>query len=221
MLCGEGPFAAALRNRGITWEAPGISTVKYFEKLGVLESKPLLVHCVTVDPGDIASMAKHGARVAHCPTSNAKLGHGVAPLREMLSKRLMVGLGTDSVASNNRLDLISEARMCCLLHRACDGDSAEPSAESVLRMATLDGARALGLDDRIGSLEVGKEADLIAISLAGSHCAPVHDAAATIVFSSTPGDVVLTVVAGQVLFEEDKVPHVSEHELQKRIEGML
>lgn len=221
LLRGVGPFATALRARGIDWKAPGISTIKYFESLGVLESKPLLVHCVTVDREDIALMARRGVRVAHCPTSNAKLGHGVAPLRRMLSAGLKVALGTDSVASNNRCDMISEARMCCLLHRAHDCDGAEPSAESVLRLATLDGARVLGIDDRIGSLEIGKQADLIAIDLSESHSVPVRDVQAAIVFSALPGDVTLTMVAGRVLFEEGKLRTLPEDELQKRVQGLL
>src|SRR4030095_10580267 len=163
MLAGEGDFARGLKERGIEWVAPGVSTVKYLDTLGVLETSPLLVHCVRVDEDDIALLERHSARVAHCPRSNAKLGHGAAPLAAMCIAAIEVGLGTDSVASNNLCDLIEESRFCGLIHRGASREFRQPSAQRLLRLATLDGARALRLDRQIGSLEANKQADLIAI----------------------------------------------------------
>lgn len=217
MLRGGGPFAAALNARGIDWQAPGVSTIKYFESLGVLESKPLLVHCVTVDEDDIALMANRGARVAHCPTSNAKLGHGVAPLMRMLGMGVSVGLGTDSVASNNRCDLIGEARSCCLLQRASCGEYGNPSAESALRLATLDGAQVLGLGELIGSLEPGKQADLVTINLSSSHVTPVHDVAAALVFSALASDVSMTMVAGRMLFNGGRLHTMTDYDVLSQV----
>ncbi|MEK6321891.1 MAG: amidohydrolase family protein [Acidobacteriota bacterium] len=220
MLIGSGEFARGLRTRGIEWQAPGVSTISYFESLGVLETSPLLVHCVRVEHEDIALMAGYGARVAHCPKSNAKLGHGIAPLEAMLSAGVSVGLGTDSVASNNRCDLIEEARFCGLIHRTTSLDFKQPTAEQLLRLATLDGARALRLDRDIGSLEAGKQADLIAIDLSRTHTTPVHDPISTIVFSAASADVVFASVAGRVLFDCE-LKTLDEADLQRRVNAAL
>jgi cytosine/adenosine deaminase-related metal-dependent hydrolase len=220
MLAGEGEFALGLKERSIEWKAPGVSTIKYFASLGVLETSPLLVHCVRVDEDDIALMARHSARVAHCPKSNAKLGHGIAPLAAMLSAGVDVGLGTDSVASNNLCDLIDEARLCGLIHRATSREFRQPSAQQLLRLATLDGARALRLDRQIGSLEADKQADLIAIDLSRTHNTPVHDPFAAIIFSATANDVVFTAVAGRVLFDRE-LKTLDEADLQSRVNAVL
>lgn len=220
MMTGTGEFADGLRRRGFKWEAPGVSTVSYLESLGVLETSPILVHCVTVAEQDIALISSHRARVAHCPKSNAKLGHGVAQLAKMIEAGVTVGLGTDSVASNNRCDMIEEARFCGLIHRAASGDFKNPTAEQLLRLATLDGARALRLDHAIGSLEAGKQADLIAIDLSRSHNTPVHDPTSAIVFSAAATDVLFTEVAGRVLFERD-LKTLDEAELQQRVNASL
>jgi cytosine/adenosine deaminase-related metal-dependent hydrolase len=221
MIGGAGEFAEGLRRRGIDWQAPGVSTVNYFQNLGVLDNAPLLVHCVRVDGEDIASIAAGRARVAHCPKSNAKLGHGIAPLAAMLDAQIAVGLGTDSVASNNRCDLLSEARFAALVHRASWKNYQRPSADEVLRLATLGGARSLGLEDRAGSLETGKQADLIAIDLSRTHVSPPHDPAAAIVFSAMAGDVRMTMVAGRVLFDGAEVTTLDEESIRRRVNQTL
>ena len=212
---GTGAFAEFLRRRGIEFTAPGCSTVKYFQQLGVLEAAPLLIHCVTANDEDVALLKATGARVAHCPKSNAKFGHGIAPLTTMWREGVQVGLGTDSVASNNTCDLLEEARFCALLHRAnqCDATLLTPTA--MLQMMTLDSARTLKLDQDIGSLEMGKQADLIVIDLHRAHNTPHYDPAAAILFSCAAQDVIFTMVAGQTLYENGQVKSGDEGEVMQ------
>ena len=216
MLKGTGEFANGLKSRGIEWNSPGESTIKYFASLGVLEHRPLLVHCVRLDNEDISIIARNRARVAHCPKSNAKLGHGIAPLGSMLDAKVTVGLGTDSVASNNRCDMLEEARFCGLIHRASAGNFEKPSAEYLLELATIEGARALRLDHEIGSLETGKQADVIAVDLSRTHSTPICDPITALFFSALSTDVVLTMVAGRALFEGG-LKTLDEVELQSRV----
>jgi cytosine/adenosine deaminase-related metal-dependent hydrolase len=217
LLAGTGDFAERLAARGIQWRAPRQSTIKYFAALGVLDTSPLLIHCVRVDEEDIELIGNYQARVAHCPKSNAKLGHGIAPLAKLLDAKIRVGLGTDSVASNNRLDLLGEARFCALVHRAASQNFKSLTAEDLLRLMTLDGACALGLERETGSLEVGKQADLIAIDLSKAHNQPLADVPAAILFSATSNDVLFTMVAGRVLFAGGTLESFDEQECQSRI----
>jgi cytosine/adenosine deaminase-related metal-dependent hydrolase len=214
---GTGAFAESLRNRGIAFTAPGCSTIQYFHQLGVLDAAPLLIHCVTVNDEDIALLKDSGARVAHCPKSNAKFGHGIAPLTAMLQAGIDIGLGTDSVASNNACDLIEEGRFCALLHRAYQRDPLLFAPDTMLKMITLDGARTLSLEHRIGSLEADKQADLIAIDLSRAHNTPHYDPAAAILFSCSARDVIFTMVAGQILYETGQVKSLDEAEILRAV----
>ena len=130
MLEGTGAFADGLRSRGIDWQTPGISTIQYLARHGVLETKPLLAHCINVDDREIELIKSYGASVAHCPRSNAKLGHGRAPLAKFVTAGVKVGLGSDSVASNNNCDILEEARFATLLARADPGPGSSVSERS-------------------------------------------------------------------------------------------
>src|SRR5438045_9387384 len=130
-----------------------------------MQLRGLVIHCVRVDEADISTLARHGCSVAHCPASNAKFGHGVAPLLPMLAAGISVGIGSDSVASNNRMDILDEARLAVLIHRGAARRHDAFGAHQALALATIGGARALRLDDRVGSLEVGKAADLAAFRM--------------------------------------------------------
>jgi len=220
LMTGTGEFADGLAARGIEWRAPQTSTINYFDSLGVLESSPLLVHCIQVDYHDLDLIVQSGSRVAHCPKSNAKLGHGYAQLLAMRERKVTVGLGTDSVASNNRCDMLEEARFCGLIHRTHTIDPKYPSAEFLLKLATFDGARALRMDRQIGSLEIGKQADFISIDLSRTHNTPIHDPIATIVFSAASSDVIFTAVGGRVLFDRE-LKTLDEPELRRRVNSSL
>jgi 5-methylthioadenosine/S-adenosylhomocysteine deaminase len=152
--------------------------------LGLATPELIAVHAVHLDAQDLAVLAASGASVAHCPHSNLKLGSGVAPISELLARGVNVGLGTDGSASNNRLDLIAEMRTAALLAKVQAGDAAAWPAGQVLQAATLGGARALGLGDRIGSLVPGKLADLVAIDLSGADVSPVFDPVSQLVYSA-------------------------------------
>jgi cytosine/adenosine deaminase-related metal-dependent hydrolase len=224
---GGGPFAEGLAKRGIEWRAPGVSTIQYLEKLGVLRTSPLLAHCINVDDADIETIKQTETRIAHCPKSNAKLGHGRAPFAKFLNAGLTVGLGSDSVASNNTCDIFEEARFAVLFARAGtrENDGCEMvRAEDALSSATIGGAKALGLGGQIGELKVGMQADFIAVSLDGAHQLPAYDPVSTLIFSSSGRDVILTVVAGREVFRDGRVTTVDEDRLRARmneIEGNL
>ena len=240
---GLGPFADGLRERGIEWQAPGISTIEYLDRHGILQTKPLLAHCINVDGKDLELIKHAGSGIAHCPKSNAKLGHGRAPFAEFVAQGLNVGLGSDSVASNNTCDILEEARFAILLARLDRGSSphvrkdsglsdnsetirafrddratAPVTAEQSLFAATLGGARALGLDSQIGALAGGMQADLTAVSLTGPHQQPVRNPADSLVFSSSGRDVVMTMVAGKEIYRDGKVERADESEYQMRME---
>ncbi|HEY6045847.1 MAG TPA: amidohydrolase family protein [Pyrinomonadaceae bacterium] len=218
MLEGRGAFADGLRARGIDWRAPGTSTIQHLKRHGVLATRPLLAHCVTVDDNDIALIKRAGASIAHCPRSNAKLGHGRAPFAKFLAADLKVGIGSDSVASNNNCDILEEARFATLLSRVSGPEQigpegAQASAHQALFAATLGGARALGLDGHVGALAPGRQADLIAISLDGAHQLPVHDPADALIFSSSGRDVRLTMVAGKEIYRDGVLTVTDQSEL--------
>ena len=139
--------------------------------------------------------------MAHCPKSNAKFGHGYAPFEKLMDAGISVGLGSDSVASNNVCDLLEESRFAALAARNRSGSERFVTAREVLEAATIGGARALGLDDRIGTIEPGKQADIAVISLDDPAQLPVNDIEATLVFSSHGRDVVKTMVAGKDVFQ--------------------
>jgi len=213
MLEGRGVFAEGLRARRIEWQAPGISTIQYLKRHGVLETSPLLAHCINVDERDLELIKEHSASIAHCPKSNAKLGHGRAPFAEFIKREIKVGLGSDSVASNNTCDMLEEARFAMLLARL----DMEVTAAQTLYGATLGGAQALGKDDQIGALAEGMQADITVVSLDGAHQQPVRDPTAALVFASSGRDVLLTVVAGQEIYRYGRLKGVDEGQLWEHL----
>jgi cytosine/adenosine deaminase-related metal-dependent hydrolase len=211
---GCGFFADGLAKRNIEWVTPRVSTIQYLKQLGILETQSLLAHCIRVDEEDIETLVESRAKVAHCPKSNAKLGHGRAPFARFLERRLDVGLGSDSVASNNTCDILEEARFAALIART----DAMVSATEVLATATMGGSRCLGLGSEIGQLTKGFQADLAIVSLASTHQQPSYDPTSSLIFSSSGRDVVMTVVAGKEVFREGRVVNVDEERLRARMD---
>ncbi len=216
----EGPFAEGLRKRGIQPPGGARTTIDLLERLALLGPRTLLIHCVQVDTEDIARIAASGAAVAHCPIANARLGHGIAPVTEMLEASITVAIGTDSVASNNRMDLLEEARAAQLMQRARQGSPSALPGDVLLRMATLDGARALGMEERIGSIEPGKDADLMAVSLEALHVRPVHDPVAALFYAARATDVTLAMVRGRVLYRSGEHLTMDMPALRARVDAL-
>jgi 5-methylthioadenosine/S-adenosylhomocysteine deaminase len=152
--------------------------------LGLLGPNFIAVHAVHLTPDEIAMLAEHGCHVAHCPTSNLKLASGHAPIHALLQAGVNIGLGTDSAASNNRLDMLSELRLAALLGKLGAADAAAIPARQALEMATLNAARALGLDSKVGSLEIGKRADITAINLGAPELAPCYQPLSHIAYAA-------------------------------------
>jgi cytosine/adenosine deaminase-related metal-dependent hydrolase len=186
------------------------------EGLGALDREPLLIHCVRANDEDIRTIARHDCAVAHCPASNAKFGHGIAPILPMIDAGVRVGMGSDSVASNNRMDILDEARLAVLIHRAAAQRHDAFGAKQALELATLGGARALRLDDRIGSLEVGKDADLTAFRLDIPRATPSGDPYAAAIFALPGRSAELVTVCGRVLVERGRALR-SDDALVKRV----
>ncbi len=197
---GEGFFTEVYDRSGLEWQSPHCTPIEYLERLGVLSARPLLAHCVLVSDGDIERIAANGAAIAHCPKSNAKFGHGWAPLERFLDAGIATGLGSDSVASNNVCDMLEEARFAALAARNRPGSKRLLSAKEMLETATLGGAKALGLDHLIGTLEAGKQADITIVSLDHPATQPVGDIHAALVFSASGRDVVRTMVSGVAIY---------------------
>jgi len=202
----RGQFADFLRSRGIEVEPRARSPIALLERCGVLAARPLLIHAVRVDAPDIAAMARHRCGVAHCPASNAKLAHGVAPLLDMLAAGLDVGLGSDSMASNNRMDIVGEGRLASLQQRSQARRFDALNAAQVLDLATRGGARALALDQFVGVLAEGLQADLAAFDLTGLATEPVHDVLAALVHAGR-APARRTIVAGQLRVRDGTVLH--------------
>ncbi|MEW6182751.1 MAG: amidohydrolase [Bacillota bacterium] len=187
------------------FEKYGCSPVALLAKVGLLDLPVLAAHCVHLSPGDIDVLAEKGTTVAHNPESNMKLASGVAPVTRLLDAGVTVGLGTDGAASNNNLDMLEEMRSAALLQKVANGDPEALPSYRALEMATIGGARALGLQNRIGTLEPGKGADVVIIDLRRPHFYPPHDVMAHIVYAAQAGDVHTVLVDGKIVVEAGRV----------------
>jgi len=192
---------------------PSHTPMSYCSSVGLLGPATVLVHMVHLDDSDIKALAETGTHVAHCPTSNAKLASGVARVPELLKAGVNVGLGTDGAPCNNTNDLLQEMKLAGIIHKAVSSDPTLVPAETVLECATINGAKALGLENDIGSLEVRKKADFVAIDMRKVNLQPYYSPVSAVVYSATGGDVSLTVVDGKIVVDKGKLVTMNEEEV--------
>ncbi len=220
---------ARQRNMGITMhlaeveadkifldEKYGLSPVYYAESVGLLGPKTVLVHMVWLTQADIDKLAETRTNVSHNPSSNSKLASGVCKVPQMLDSGVNVALGCDGGPSNNDYDLIREMKLAAIIHKAVTNDPLVVPAETVLEMATINGARALGLEHEIGSLEAGKKADLVVIDLNRLHTTPSPNPISSLVYAATGGEVETVVVDGRIVVEQGQLLTMSEEEVIKQ-----
>jgi len=194
-------------------EKYGLSPVAYAESVGLLGPRSVLVHMVWLTREDIEKLAATRTSVSHNPSSNSKLASGVCKVPQMLASGVNVALGCDGGPSNNDYDMIREMKLAALIHKAVTLDPLIMPAETVLELATINGARALGLEHEIGSLEAGKKADLVVVDLNRLHTAPSINPVSTLVYAATGGDVDMVVVDGQVVVEQGNLLTMDEDEV--------
>ena len=180
----------------------GVRPIERLARLGLLGPNLIAVHAVHLEPEEIALLAQQGCHVAHCPASNLKLASGIAPIGSLIKAGVNIGLGTDGAASNNRLDLLGEMRIAALLAKAVSNQADTLPAHQALAMATIHGAKALGLENEIGSLEIGKAADLIAVDLSSPETTPCYDVVSHLVYAASREHVSHVWVAGEMLVED-------------------
>ena len=187
----------------------GERNIDYLNSLGIVGSHVVLAHCIHLDNTEMETLAGTKTNVAHCPSSNLKLGSGIARVTEMLARGIPVSLGADGAACNNRLDMFTEMRMAALLQKALHGPEVLPAARA-LRMATIDGAQAMRLDKEIGSIEIGKQADMIVVDVSESHAAPTGDVVSALVYSAQASDVRATIIDGRVVMRDRELLTLKE-----------
>lgn len=190
----------------------GRTPVAHLESLGLFKIPTLGAHCVHLTEEEIAILARYNVGVAHNPESNMKLASGIAPVPQMLKAGISVGLGTDGASSNNNLDMLQEMRSCALLHKVNHFDPTILPAYQALEMATVNGARALRLDD-IGTLAEGQKADIILVSLKEAHMIPRYDLIANLVYSAQASDVQTVIINGKIIMEDRKIKTFDEAEV--------
>ncbi len=191
----------------------GLRPFERLQKLGLVNASLLAVHCVHLLPSEIDAFAAAGVAVAHCPRSNLKLADGVAPVATLLDADVNVALGTDGAASNNVLDILGEMRTAAMIAKVQSDDAEVMPARSILRMATIDGARALGLAHEVGSIEAGKWADLTCIDLNRLHSQPIYDPRSQVVYTASSEQVADVWVAGRHLLDQGALTHMNSEDV--------
>jgi 5-methylthioadenosine/S-adenosylhomocysteine deaminase len=194
----------------------GVSPTQHLARLGLLDENLIAVHCVVLSEADQKTLAAAGVKVAHCPESNMKLASGVAPVVELLRRGVSVGLGTDGCASNNNLDLFQEMDSAAKLHKVHLLDPTVMDARTVFRMATRGGARVLGMESRVGSLEAGKKADIIVLDLDQPHLTPLYNIYSHLVYAARGADVTRVIINGRTVMKDRQLLSLDLREILSR-----
>lgn len=196
----------------------GSSEVEFLGKIGFLKNHVLAAHCISLSKRDMHILSERGVNVVHIPVANMKLGLGAAKIKHLLDLGVNVGLGTDGPASNNSLDMFETMKIAALLQKLTYQNPTVMPAYEVLKMATINGAKALGLGENVGSLQVGKKADVILVDLSKPHLKPLHNIYASIVYSARGSDVDTVIVDGKILMENRQVKTLDEQAVMEKAE---
>ncbi|MEF9952167.1 amidohydrolase [Clostridium sp.] len=200
-----------------SYSAKGVSPIAHMENIGIFNRKTVAAHCVHLTEEDIDILKKHNVSVAYNPGSNLKLGNGFAPICSMIDKGVNVALGTDGASSNNNQNMFEEMNLASIVNKSVTGDTTKVPAMKAIEMATINGARALGIEDRVGSIEVGKNADIILVDMEKPHLYPQLDAASSMVYSAQGSDVSDVLVDGNILMENYKLTTIDFKEVKENI----
>lgn len=197
----------------LTKQKYGLHEIELLEKIGFLGPDVLAAHCTHLAKKEMRTMAKHDVKVVYNPVANTKLAQGTARIKDLMDLGITVGIGTDGPASNNNLDMFESMKIAALLQKQFYKDPTVMPAQTALKMATIDGARVVGLEKTVGTLEAGKKADIILVDFRKPHLTPVHDPYANMVYSARGSDVDTVVVDGKVLMENRRVKTLDEEEV--------
>ncbi len=198
----------------------GMNPGELLQELGLLDDKTLCVHAVWLEDKELDIIKEHSATLVHCVESNLKLASGIAPVPKWMSKGITFGLGTDGPSSNNDLNLLGELTTVALVHKGINKDPTVCKAEDVLKLATIQGARSLGLEESIGSLEVGKDADLIALDITKPHATPIYDPVSHIVYSAKASDVKHVWIRGCQVVQNRRILSFDVESLLNEVKGL-
>jgi 5-methylthioadenosine/S-adenosylhomocysteine deaminase len=190
----------------------------YLDSFGVLDKQVIAVHCVALTDKDIETIKKRNVKVSHNPISNLKLASGISPVPKMLKKGITVSLGTDSPCSNNSADMFETMKTAAILHKGINRNPTLMPAEQILEMATIEGAKALSWENEIGSIDVGKKADLAIISTKKPHLCPLHSEISHLVYAAKASDVETVVINGKIVMENKKVTTLNMEKVMEEVE---
>ena len=207
--------------RDLVKKETGKLPIDYLDSIGFLGSEVTAIHCVWVSDREIDLMRETGTSVSHNPESNMKLASGVAPVPLMLKKGVTVALGTDGCGSNDNMDMIEEMRSAAFLHKVANLDASIISSFDVLKMATINGAKSVGLEKELGSLEVGKKADITIVNMESVHLRPFNDLVTTLVYCANSGDIETVIVDGKIVVQNHKINSIDEKKLISDVETRI